>query len=58
MRVLKVAPVDTIKVSWGEGGSRRSWRQLIRNACYVLYVEVLCYLYLPHAHSTGQSASC
>lgn len=41
----------------GERGSGRSRRQLIRNARYVLYVEMVCYLYLPHAHSVGQPLS-
>lgn len=37
MRVLKVAPVDTIKVSWEESEGGRHWHKLIRSACYVLH---------------------
>lgn len=44
------------KSPW-EGGSGRSWRELIRNARYVLSVELLCHPYLPHAQGIGQSAS-
>lgn len=56
MRVLKVPPVNAIQVS-GWGGSGRSWRELIRNARYVLSVELLCHLFSPHAQGIGQSGS-